>query len=119
MLKPASEQAGGPPHPEDERPVGDLVSQLVDDGKAYVHAEVELAKAKARTKADVLKLSAVMFGAALLFGQAAIVVLAVGVAMALAPHVGPLLGGLIAAALFGGIAGALALVGINRIREGL
>ncbi len=118
MLKPASEKPGDAP-PDDERGVSDLVGQLVDDGKAYVHAEVELAKAKARTKVRVLMLSAIMFGAALLFGQAAVAVLAVGVALGLAPHVGPLLGGLIAAILFGVIAGALALVGINRIREGL
>lgn len=118
MLKP-SDPAMRPVDPADERPVGELVHQLVEDGKAYARAELGLAKATAAAKADAVKLPATLFGAALLILQAAINVLAVGICLALVPLIGPLLAGLLAFAIFAATAGGLAWFGLKKLREDL
>lgn len=114
MLKPADETM---PEPGDERPVGELVSELVESGKAYAQAEVDLAKAIAVAKAKALGLPAGLFFGALLLAQAAITALAVAVVILLEPMIGPLLAGIAALLLFGGAAGALAWFGLAKARE--
>lgn len=94
---------------EDERPIGELFGQLIDEGKAYAKAEMGLAKATAEAKADAAKKPALLAGAALLFLIAGVVVLCMTLALALATLVGPLAGGLIAALVTFGIAGLLGL----------
>ena len=89
MLKPVE-----PPPPE--RPIGELVHELVEEGKGYARAELGLAKANAEVKVDQYKWPAALMFGALLFGQAAVTVLAVTVALSLATLVGPLAGGLLA-----------------------
>ncbi|MFL6734312.1 MAG: phage holin family protein [Sphingomicrobium sp.] len=116
MLKPADPRPIGP---EEERPVGDLVHQLVEDGKAYAKAELDLAKATATAKGKALAIPAALIGAALLFGIAAIGALATGVVLALAKFVGPLLAGLVTLVIFVGIAGLLAYVAISKARSDL
>jgi hypothetical protein len=113
MLKPARDAMQ---ESEDERPIGEVVSQLVDEGKAYARAEVELAKASAFAKAGEFKVPAILLFAALLFAQAAVTVLAVAIVLALAPLVGPLAGGLVAVLVAGGAAGLLAWLGIKRLQ---
>lgn len=80
----------------EERPIGELFEQLIDQGKAYARAEFGLAKATAEAKADAAKKPAVLGAAALLFLIAGVVVLCMTMALALATLVGPLAGGLIA-----------------------
>ncbi len=104
MLKPAEPV---PSEPGDERPIGELVHQLVEDGKAYAQAEIGVAKAIASAKAGVFKLPAILFGAAFLLLQAAVTVLAVAIFLAMLPPMGALLAGLVAFLVFGGIAGGL------------
>ena len=118
MLKP-SDPAMRPVDPAEERPVGELVHQLVEDGKSYARAELGVAKATAAAKANAVKLPAILFGGALLFLQGAINVLAVGVCLALAPLIGPLLAGLIAFLIFAASAGGMAWFGIKKLREDL
>lgn len=105
------------PHPSDEVAVGDLVHRLVEDGKAFAKAEADLAKAIAGEKASALKLPAILFGAAFLFVQSAITVLAVAVCLWLEPMIGPLLAGLVAFLLFAGAAGVMAWVALSKIKE--
>lgn len=105
--------------PDDERPVGEIVHQLVEDGKAYAQAEIDLAKAMAMAKADAVKVPAILFGAAFLFLQAAVGVLAVAIYLSLIPAVGPFLAGLLAFLLFAGTAGGLAWFAVKKLREGL
>jgi len=93
----------------EERPIGELFGQLIDEGKAYAKAELGLAKATAEAKADAAKKPALLAGAALLFLIAGVVVLCMTMALALATLVGPLAGGLIAALVTFGIAGLLGL----------
>ena len=117
MLKPPTEPDQAPD--ESDRPVGELVHELIENGKAYARAEVGLVKASAVTKANALKLPAILFGIAFLLALGGIVALAVGVAMGLATLVGPLAGGLLAFFLFAAIAGGLAWYGVKLFREAL
>lgn len=115
MLKPADQ--GKPSQPE--RPIGDLVQQLTDEGKAYARAEFAVAKAIAAAKARALALPAGLFGAALLLAQAAVTVFAIGVFAALYWTFGAVLAGFVAFLIFGGIAGALTWYGVQRLKRDL
>lgn len=109
-----------PPEPtQPERPVGELVQELVDEGKAYARAELDLAKAIATAKAKALALPVGLLVTALFMGLAAILALAVGVVMALATLIGPLAAGIIGLAIFGAIAGGLAWWGAGLLRRAL
>ncbi len=114
MLKPVDP---GPPPPE--RPVGELVHELIEEGKAYARAEIGLAKAIGRAKAKALALPAALFGVAFIAALAALVALAVGVVMALARFIGPLAAGFIAMLIFAGIAAGLAWYGAERLSRDL
>lgn len=117
MLKPPNEPEVAPA--DSDRPVGQLVHELIEDGKAYARAELEVVKAIATTKANALKVPAILFGIAFLLALAAITALAVGVAMGLATLIGPLAGGFVAFLLFAGVAGGLGWYGVKRLREDL
>lgn len=110
MLKPVDPPPG-------ERPVGELVHQLIEDVKAYARAELALVKAIASQKASALVLPAALFGAAFLCALAGVVALAMGVVMSLAWILGPLLAGLAGLLVFGAIAGGLAWFAVQRIRN--
>ena len=115
MLKPTDQGSG----PQAERPIGDLVHQLTEEGKAYARAEIGLAKAIAAAKARALALPAGLFGAAFLLAQAAVTVLAVGIFAALYWTFGAVLAGFIAFLIFGGLAGAMAWYAIQRLKSDL
>jgi hypothetical protein len=114
MLKPADL---GPPPPE--RPVGELVHELIEDGKAYARAEIGLLKAIAAAKGRALALPAALFAAAFVFALAAVTALAVGVVNALATVIGPLAAGFVGLLIFAAIAGALGWYGYERLRRAL
>ena len=103
----------------EERPIGELVHELVEGGKAYAQAELGVAKAIATAKAGSLKVPAILLGAALLFAQAAVTVLAVAVFLGLLGLMGPVLAGLVAFLIFAGAAGALAWFGVSKAKSGL
>ncbi len=117
MLKPSGQDGGLPP--QEEPTVGELVHRLVEDGKAYARAELEVVKGVASAKAGALKLPAILFGAALLFLIAAVVVLAVAVFQALSWALGTFFGGVLTFLIFAGIAGGLAWFGVKKLQEGL
>lgn len=121
MLKPAdpAPQPEPRPEPSDERPIGELVHQLVEDGKAYANAELGVARTIAAAKAGGLKVPAILLGAALLFAQAAVTVLAVAVFLGLLGLMGPILAGLLAFLIFAGGAAALAWLGIEKAKRAL
>jgi hypothetical protein len=115
MLKPGEHLQAPPP----ERPVGELVHQLLEEGKAYAKAEVGLVKAIATSKGKALALPAGLLGAALLVAQAAITILAVGVFAMLQWVVGTILAGFLTFLIFAAIAGALVWYALKRLREDL
>lgn len=113
MLKPVE------PTPPPERAIGELVQELVEEGKAYARAEIDLGKAIAAAKAKALALPAGLIVAALFIAMAALNALAFGVVLALAVLVGPLLGGIFGMLIFAAVAGGLAWYGIDRLRRAL
>ena len=113
MLKPAE------PTPPPERPIGELVHELVEEGKAYARAEADLAKAIALAKAKALSLPAGLFLVALIVLQSAVTILAVGIFAALSGPLGPILAAILASLIFLAIAGGLAWWGIERARRAL
>jgi hypothetical protein len=112
MLKPADP---GPLPPE--RALGELVNELIEEGKAYARAEVGLAKTIAVQKGKALILPTILFGLAIIFALAAITALAVGVVMGLASFIGPLAAGFVGLLIFAGIAGGLGWWGAERVRR--
>lgn len=110
MLKPVDP---GPP----ERPVGELVHELIEDGKAYARAEIDLYKTIAAAKGKALALPVGLFVAAFLVGMAALTALAVGVVMALTTLIGPLAGGFVGMLIFVAIAGLLGWYGYSRLKR--
>ena len=95
---------------QEEKPIGELFGQLIDEGKAYAKAELGLVKASAEAKAEAAKKPALLGAAAVLFLIAGVVVFSMTLALALATLIGPLAGGLIAAAVTLGIATVLGLL---------
>lgn len=116
MLKPVDPDpaAEGPP---DDRPIGELLSQLVEDGKAYAEAELNVAKAIIEEKIDGLKLPLVLAFGALLFLQAGVVLLGMTAYTTLLSRLGPFLAGMVATLLFVAIAGGLAWYAIKRVKD--
>lgn len=102
---------------EEERPIGELFGQLIDDGKAYAKAELGLARANAEVKVDQYKWPAALLFGALLFGQAAVTVLAVTVALSLSTLIGPLAGGLVAVLFAAGMAYFFYWLAMARLKE--
>lgn len=110
MLKPPEPASQLP-----ERPVGELVHELIEDGKAYARAEIDLAKAIAAAKGKALALPAALFGVAFICALAAVTAFAIGIVMALAGFIGPLAAGFIGMLIFAAIAGVLGWYGYARL----
>jgi hypothetical protein len=98
-------------------PIGQLFSQLVDDGKRYARAEVEFYKAKAADKAEPLKKAAIFGGLAVTLALSAVTALLVGLILALAPQVGPFAATLIVVLATFAIAGLLGYLAYQRVLE--
>ena len=113
MLKPVD------PGPQDERPAGELIHELIENGKAYARAEIGLYKAIAAAKGKAIAIPAVLFVAALLIGMSAINALAVGVVIALETFIGPLAAGFVGMLIFAAIAGLLGWAGYAKLRRDL
>jgi hypothetical protein len=116
MLKPRHDSLELP-LPGDERPVGEIVNELIDNGKAYARAEMALYTTMATTKAKGLAVPAALLFTALLVAQAGITALAVAIVIWLVPVIGPILSGILALAIFCAAAAGLAWFGVNRARE--
>ncbi|MEN3971431.1 phage holin family protein [Sphingomicrobium sp. XHP0235] len=97
--------------------IGELIGRIVEDGRQLVGAEISLMREKARVEVGFYKSSAIFFGAAAVFAIAALVAFAVGVTMALATLIGPLLGGLVSTLLFLGVAALLGKMGLKRLEQ--
>lgn len=114
MLKPVDP---GPLPPE--RPIGELVHELIENGKAYARAEIGLAKAIATAKGKALAIPAALFALAFILALAAVTALAVGVVIALETFIGPLAAGFLAMLIFTALAGLLGWYGYQRLRRDL
>jgi hypothetical protein len=112
MLKQAD-----PTPPADERPIGEIVSDLVEDGKAYARAELTVAKAIAQSKVQALKAPVILLVSAVFIGMAALNALAVAIFVTLDSVMSHLVAGIVTFVLIGGIAALLGWLGIKKLRD--
>jgi hypothetical protein len=102
----------------EDRPIGELVRDLSQQTSTLVRQELELARAELTQKGKTAGIGAGMFGAAGLFGVFAFAALTTCFIAALSlvfDEVWP--AALIVAAVYGAIAGVLALTGKNKVQE--
>ena len=114
MLKGAD--SAKPPPGGSDRPIGEIVGQLVDDGKAYAQAEIDIVKAIAASKAKALVLPAMLLGTAVLIALASLSALAIGLFFTLLAVMPALAAGLLAFLIFAAIAGLLGWLGVNKLK---
>ena len=112
--------ASSPPRFErqEDRPIGELVRDLSQQMSTLVRQELELARAELTEKGKTAGIGAGMFGAAGLFGVFAFAALTTAIIAALSlafDEVWP--AALIVAAVYGAVAGVLALTGKNKVQE--
>lgn len=112
MLKPAD-----PEPPQSERPIGDIVGDIIDDGKAFARAELNLAKAIAAAKAAAFRTPAILLVAAAFVGMAALNALAVAIFVLLAMVMNAVLAAILAFLLIAAVAAGLAWVGVQKLRR--
>ena len=112
MLKPT-----GPIPPGGERPIGEIVSDLVGEGKAYARAEFNVAKTIAASKASGLKAPIILLAAALVVGMAALNALAVAIFILFALIMRPLFAAVLAFLLIAGVAAFLGWLGVQKLRK--
>jgi len=113
MLKRAD--SASDPSPAASRPIGEIVGQLVDDGKAYAQAELDIVKAVAADKARALILPAVLLGTAALLALASLCALAIGLFFTLLPLMPAFVAGLLAFVIFAAAAGLLGWLGLQKL----
>ena len=101
-----------------EKSLSELVQQLSDQTTMLARKEVELAKAEMAIKAKRIGLGAGAFGAAGIVALFAVGALTATVILGLATAMSAWLAALIVTVLYGAVAGALALVGRQRVEAG-
>ncbi|WP_114951288.1 phage holin family protein [Sphingosinicella terrae] len=105
-----------PAHDPRDEGISDLVSRLLEDGRAYARAELDLVKQIARHRADRARngLIALAAGAVLLLSSLTALIL--GLVLGLAVLIGPVLAGIAIAAALAGIGYLLVRIGLGGLR---
>ncbi|MEO7601646.1 MAG: phage holin family protein [Sphingomicrobium sp.] len=96
----------------DDRSIGDTIGQVLDDGRAYAQAEIDLLKVRANAEVNRYRKAAVLGGAATALAFAALVAFAMTLVIGFARLLGPFGGG--AAAMLLLALGAFALFSLAR-----
>jgi uncharacterized membrane protein YqjE len=99
-----------------DQSMGELVKQLADQTSSLVRQEMELAKAELREKGKLAGMGAGAFGGAGLLGLFALGTLTAAAILGLATAVDGWLAALIVTAVYGAVAGVLALVGRTKVQ---
>jgi hypothetical protein len=102
-----------------ELSVPELMRQLSDQTATLVRQELELAKAELTVKGKHVGIGAGMFGAAGVFGLYALGAFTAAVILALSLAMTGWLAALIVTAVYGAVAGALALSGKSNVKRGV
>ncbi len=100
-----------------DRSAQELVKQLADQTTALVRQEVELAKAELSEKGKRAGIGAGMFGGAGALGLYSLGALTAAIILALATALDGWLAALIVAAVYGAVAGVLALLGRTKVKQ--
>lgn len=99
--------------------IGDIIGRILADGRELAEAEIKLMKVKTLRDSLRFRKSAMLAGGAFIFAAGAIVSLFWGVAAALAAFIGPLLGGIAAAAIAIVISAILGRMALDHLRRNL
>jgi hypothetical protein len=102
-----------------DRSIADLLKQLSDQTATLVRQELDLAKAELVVKGKTAGLGAGMFVAAGVLGLYAVGALTACLILALSTAMDGWLAALIVTAVYGAIAGVLALTGKSKVQEGV
>jgi MFS family permease len=100
-----------------ERPIGELMKQLAEETSTLVRQELDLAKAEMAQKGRKAGLGAGLLSGAAVFGLLALGALTAFFILALDGALPNWAAALIVAAVYGAIAGVLALRGKERVQE--
>lgn len=101
-----------------DRPAAELLKQLSEQTATLVRQELDLAKAELTVKGKRAGVGAGMFGGAGLFGLYALGALTACVILLLSTAMTAWVAALIVTAVYGAVAGVLALVGKNKVQAG-
>ena len=102
---------------DSDRPVGELLKELSEQTTTLVRQELELAKLELTEKGKKAGIGAGMFGGAGIVGFYAVGALTACLILALATAVDGWLAALIVAAVYGAVAGVLALSGKSKVKQ--
>lgn len=102
-----------------DRPVADLLRQLSEQTATLVRQELDLAKAELTAKGKQAGIGAGMFGAAGVVGLYAVGALTAAIVLGLSLAMKGWLAALIVAAVYGAVAGVLALFGKTKLQRGV
>ncbi len=105
-----------PVHDPREESIGDLVGRLIEDGRTYARAEIDLLKQIARHRAERARTGLVLLvgGAVLLLSSLTALIL--GLVLGLAALTGPVRAGLIIAVVLAGAGYLLVRFGLGGLR---
>jgi len=109
--------SGEAPNDLREQPMGELFKQLSDDLSTLVRQELKLAQVEMTEKGKKAGIGIGMFGGAGIVALLALGTLTACLVGALATGMDVWLAALIVTVMYGAVAGALALVGKNRVTE--
>jgi len=101
--------------PRDES-IGDLVGRLIEDGRTYAQAEIELLKRIAQHRAGRARTGLIMLVAGGVLALSALTALIFGFVLGLATLIGPVLAGLAVAAVLAGAGYVLVRYGLAGLR---
>jgi uncharacterized membrane protein YqjE len=100
-------------------PTGELVKDLSEQTSILIRKELDLAKAELTEKGKAAGVGAAMFGGAGVVGLLALGALTACIVLLLAEAMDAWVAALIVTAVYAVIAGAVALAGRGRVREGM
>ena len=101
----------------EERPVAELLQELSEQTSTLVRQEMELARLELMQKGKRAGIGAGMFGGASMVGLYAIGAFTAAVILLLATAMSGWLAGLVVAAVYGLVAGGLALAGRSQVQK--
>ena len=105
-----------PAHDPREDSIGDLVNRLIDDGRSYARAEVDLLKQIARHRAGRARSGLILLVAGAVLLLSSLTALILGLVLGLATLIGPLGAGLVVAAVLAGGGYLLVRFGLGGLR---
>ena len=111
MLAPPD--TASPTHDPRDDSIGELVTRLVEDGRAYARAELDLVKQIARHRANRAKGGAVKVGIGLTLLLCSLTAFVLALVLGLATLIGPFGAGMVVFVVLAGLGGYLAYSGVK------